>query len=440
MTFTPSSIASALPDFAKELVSPLYFKYQSRAADSVHTPPAATSSQKRGAPDHILLLVVDALRPDVSLDIGLEFTTGISAATWTFPSVTSMITGERPSNHGAVAHTHPDDEEYAMPQKTNSRLALAKVLEATGYDTYGGFAFLTPLLALRGGFQTHRVYNDARAETVLRKYQSWRQSRECTFGYLHLGDLHAPIDPPQEYIEAHGVDESLPNLPGIVEYKTDFDPEDEECRYYRKHKLRLYNAAAEYVSDCLRPFVSEYEDSTAILLVGDHGESLWEYQSLDRQISDSRPNYCFGHGGTPFDSLARVPVGVSEKVPSPTGGWPSLRDVAPTLINIAVEDTPVPGHGWHDPIPENRAVVCEATRYGAERKAVYRGNKKLIRSETDDVTLTATVNPDGEQFETFSPDLASELLSELPDEWYPEEDLAQTSPMVQDQLEALGYK
>ncbi len=409
-------------------------------SDLEYVSPDQSLYQKETAPDHILLIIIDALRPEQQLDVNLDFCTGVAAGTWTFPSVTSIATGQRPSDHGSVAHTSSSDEEYAMPKQTDSHFHLPQDLDAAGYDTYGGFAFMTPFLALQGAFQTHKLYEDAPAETVLNGYRSWRESRDSTFGYLHLGDLHAPVEPPREYIESYNVDTSLRELSEIRAFKTDFDPADEDCQYYRDNKLRLYRAASGYVTDQLSPLISKIQDDTAIVLAGDHGESHWEHQHLDQQITDSRPNYCFGHGGTPFDKLARVPIGVSEQVPTPTGGWASLRDIGPTLVNFAVADSDVPGHDWEDPIPENRAVICESTRYGVERKAVYRGRQKLIRSEADDVTLTAAITSDGESFENFSDETVDALLDQLPDDWVGSEEIADTSEMVQDQLEALGYQ
>ncbi|WP_336358121.1 sulfatase-like hydrolase/transferase [Haloarcula sp. CGMCC 1.6347] len=439
MDINPRKIEEKLPKFVRDRVTPFYFKYKSIEADREYTPPSRTLSQKDKAPDHILLIVVDALRPEQKLDIDLEFTTGVTAGTWTFPSVTSIATGLLPNEHGSVAHTHPNDEEYAMPKQTTSHLILPRDLDAAGYDTYAGCSFMTPFLALRGAFQTHHVYDDESAKKVLDQYRYWRSSRDQSFGYIHLGDLHAPIEPPKEYIKEYDIDMSLPGLSKIHAYKTDFDPNDEECKYYRDHKLRLYRAAADYISDQLRPLISEYKDDTAIILVGDHGESLWEHQKYDRQISDSRPNYCFGHGGTPFDKLARVPIGVSGKVPAPTGGWASLIDIAPTITNLAVDNIEYSGYNWQSQIPENRAVICEATRYGVERKAVYMGENKIIRSEADDVSLKATVSSEGESFEELSDELTTKLIQKLPTDWDNSNQKANTSTMVQQQLEALGY-
>ncbi|GAA0546193.1 hypothetical protein ABNG02_16435 [Halorubrum ejinorense] len=92
-------------------------------------------------------------------------------------------------------------------------------------------------------------------------------------------------------------------------------------------------------------------------------------------------------------------------------------------------------------ILNDREVLCEATGYGTERKAVYRGNNKIIRSETDDVTLDATVyEGSGEQFDTLSSETIQDLLNCLPDHWDDVDLITETSTMVEGQLKALGYK
>jgi hypothetical protein len=179
--------------------------------------------------------------------------------------------------------------------------------------------------------------------------------------------------------------------------------------------------------------------------VGDHGEAHWEHYELERQFTDSRPNYGVGHGGTPFDLVARVPAGVGtpDGNITPRGGHGSLVDLPATLCREVLTGALLAerAQAWQTPIPENRTVLCEATRYGAERKAVYREGVKLIRSETDDVTVTSRLTGDaGDSFDgSMSDDEAQSLLDELPDYWADGRINADTSRMVEDQLSALGY-
>lgn len=427
----------------KSIARPYYARYLSWQADREHLPVRSTHSPPADAPDHVLVCVVDALRPDFVPDLPMEFTQAVAPSTWTFPSVTSIHTGLYPHEHGAVAHTLPGDTEYAIPSQASGFRTLPEVFEAHGYDTLGATAFVMPFLALRGWYRSHRIFPQADAGTVLDYYRGWRRGRERTFAYVHLGDLHEPMTPPASYVEARDVDTSLPNLGLMSEYTDDYDGSP-ECVYFRQQRLALYRAALDHVEDALRAVLAEVGDDTLVVVTGDHGESHWEHYELDRQFTDPRPNYCVGHGATPYDMMARVPLAIQSPTGerlTPEGGWASLVDLAPTLVAGLTGEGIGSGVDWRQPIPENRAVFCEGIRYGPERKAVYRGETKLIRSVADDVTLTAHVDRavPGDEFVEFSPALVAELLATLPDAWGEGSEGQRVGRLVGDQLEALGY-
>jgi len=282
---------------------------------------------------------------------------------------------------------------------------------------------------------------DADAETVLSDYQSWRRGRERTYGYVQLGDLHAPIEPAAKYVQEHGVDTSLEGLSRLEKYTEEYSRAPSN---WREQRLRLYRAALDYVEDALCPVLTDVAEDTLVIVVGDHGEAMWENPERDKQFADSRPNYGVGHGGTPFDEVARVPVPLHhpDREADFSGGLPNGRDIPKTVCKgLGIEGPDFDGVSWFDEIPQGRYTVCEATRYGTERKAIYQGDRKVIRSEADDVTLGATVHPQGgETFDTLPEDVAGGLLGHLLDDWNDGDRKAEASTMVQDQLEALGYR
>ena len=417
----------------KRQARPLYFTSLSKIADLKHQ---ATNEQDiDGNYDHVLLVCIDALRPDTVPDIPLHWSKAISASTWTFPSVTSFLSGLYPHEHGSIAHTMPEDDEFAIPEQYQPKSTLPAVFEKNGYRTLGLYGFPMPFMASKIWFSKHRVWADEPAETLIKYYESWRDSSDQTFAYIHLADLHAPVKPPKEYVDARNVDQSLVNLPVIKEYTDSFD-ETDECQYYRKHKLRLYQAAVDYVSDSLKSLTEM--DDTLLVVIGDHGEAFWEHYELDRQFSDSRPNYGVGHGGTPFDKVARVPVGTNDDSIKPTGGHASLIDIPSTILQTVFDNSfESSGVCWKNEIPETRSVLCEGVRYGPERKAVYKNDQKLIHSKIDDISLFATVNESGEEFRE-SVD-STELYDEFPDDWMINNQ-GEASQAIEDQLKALGYK
>jgi arylsulfatase A-like enzyme len=186
--------------------------------------------------------------------------------------------------------------------------------------------------------------------------------------------------PPQRYTSKHNVDLSLPEIRHNRRYSTDFDENDSEYSNYRKQKLALYRSAINYLSNQISEFVNNTKGDTILSITGDHGEVFWEHQNMDEKMTDSRPSYCFGHGGTPFDVISRVPAGVHTPTSGsvlPEGDQASLRDIPATISELVLEeDTTAPGQPWTDDIPVNRTVISEGIRYGVERKAAYQGKTK----------------------------------------------------------------
>lgn len=387
----------------------------------------------------MLVVVIDALRPDTVPDLPMDFDRAVAPATWTFPSVTSMQTGLEPHDHGAVAHTHPNDKDYAMPAQYDGSPTLPHVIERSGYDTYLGAAFMMPFLALQSWFQFHRVYDDVDAEQVIDDYRDWRANRNRTYAYLQLGDLHAPIEPPGTYIEARNVDTTLDGLHSLRKYTDDYDSAPEG---WRDQRLNLYCAALDYVSDTLRPFIADYREDTLIVVTGDHGEAMWEHHERDRQFADSRPNYGVGHGGTPYDEVARVPIALAHpnRAIDFGGGHPSGCDLPRTICaGLGIDEPNFPGENWFSDIPSDRAALCEATRYGTERKAIYCDGEKVIHSKSDSITFGATLEG-GETFDSLDNDRITTLCDRLPNAWDDFGTQTNTSAMVQNRLEALGYR
>jgi len=418
----------------KPLLRPAYFWSQSKLADYRHDSPP-TAIEATSDTNHILVVCIDALRQDTVPELpGFEFDEGIAPSTWTVPSVTSALTGTMPHEHGAVAHTMPDDDSFAVPAQATPEQTLPGVFEAAGYETLGLFGFPMPFVATRGWFGTHRVWGAESATSVFQQYLDWRAGRERTFAYLQLADLHAPLTPPEEYVSDRGVDTSLESLASIRRYTDSYDGSD-DCRYYRENRLRLYRSALDFLEDAFESVIEAVGENTLMLTFGDHGEAHWEQYETDRQFTDSRPNYGVGHGGTPLDMVARVPIGVNDSALLPRGGWASLVDLLPTLSTTVLDQPTGSGECWATPIPTDRAVLCEGVRYGPERKAVYQGGEKLLQSNADDLSLTARVLETGEAFVDGE---SNGLEEHLPEDWTARTGNS-TGRLIEDQLEALGY-
>ncbi|NEU56573.1 sulfatase-like hydrolase/transferase [Halorussus sp. MSC15.2] len=273
-------------------------RYRERRADRrFRSRSLPTERQTGDAPDHVVVVVVDALRADAvekapagaaddswsevtgdsesdSLGAPTPFLdslaggTAIAPATWTVPSVTSLLTGQYPHNHGAIRQTDDFEDSVAdvigLPP-TSDETGVAGRFAGAGYDTYAGFGMLVPFLALSGRFAAHRLRADASADRVLSDHRSWLEPRRDrrTLSYLHLADLHEPVAPPADYWRAHDVDASIPGIrKWRYEAVTETTPAAER---YREHRRRLYRAAVEYVNNRLAAYHRRISD----LLSGD---------------------------------------------------------------------------------------------------------------------------------------------------------------------------
>jgi len=311
--------------------------------------------QELGPPPNVLLLVVDCLRADHLSANGYErqttpmidslvaesvqFRQTISQASWTRPSLPTMLTGLYPSEHGL--HTFGETEEGVA---TSSRLddsvtTVAESLKAAGYATalIGEQFQLSPRFGLDQGFDFYKN-RASDAANIHRNFFRWLGGVEPGkpfFAYLHYLEIHWPYCPPPETRGRFGSDKSSFRfchqwrklrddiLSGAV-VLSDVDREAMEARYDEELlglDQRLGDLFARLRKDGLW-------NDTLILLTGDHGEEFYEHGSI-------------GHGQSLFQELLAVPL-----VVKPPAGWPvvvggpidatvELRSITPTILEAA---------------------------------------------------------------------------------------------------------
>ncbi|WP_049893863.1 sulfatase-like hydrolase/transferase [Salinarchaeum sp. Harcht-Bsk1] len=445
-------LVAALPPTVKRLLARPYDLVQTKRANRTFRARDRPSiDPDPDAPQHVVLLVVDALRSDVVTEETMPFlasmdgtTSALTPSPWTFPAVSSMLTGAYPHEHGAIRAPNVADEGFVLPERIpDDRLTLSDYFAAAGYHTYGGFGHDTPFVALSGRFATHDLSHqlDASAADVLADHEQWitDRSNSPTFSYVHLADPHIPVTPPNEYWQKYDVDSSIENLENW-EYERTLEP-DEAAERYREHRWRLYRAAAEYVDDCISAHIESIRsilDDVTIVVTADHGELLWDHVALDQEqfFGDG----CVDHGGTPYEALARVPLLSDELPTAPNDGSPaSLIDLAPTLLSSIGVDAPegTSGLDLHADDHNPRSLLVEGCLGPEERKAVYSDGDKLIASESG-TTLTFDL-PDETPVE-FDSASTETLRSKLPP--WPDSDIGSTnvSGVVENRLDALGYK
>lgn len=442
------SLIENLPLGLKRLLAIPYDVYQERTANRTFAEKNLDEYRPTpGAPEHIVCVVVDALRSDAIRAedtpylASLNGTNAITPGAWTFPAVSSMLSGVYPHEHGAMnQNDEPVNSEGLRlpPRMADERETITEVLAGAGYDTYGGFGHDTPFVALSGRFQKHALYHkvNSDAEDVLADYLEWVDGRERSFAFLHLADPHIPVDPPEEYWATHRVDRSID---GIENWRFNDDVDcGDECQRYREHRRRLYRASIDYVDDVLSTFSNRLADTLEdplFVITADHGEALWEHVEFDVENFDGTG--CVDHGGAPYEQLARVPLLTN-------ADWSfdnhvSLIDLAPTFADVVgIEGLKMTGCSLRSHVPDVRTPIVEGSLNGYEKKAIYSGNYKLIVSRGDGVEAGYSV-PD-ERLVKIPDETREAMMQALPP--WPDGSKATTevSGVVEDRLADLGYR
>ena len=272
---------------------------------------------------NVLILVVDALRPDhmgcygyplptsPTMDAlarrGVLFTDASSLASYTRAAVPSIFASVHPGAHGVLA------QGKAVEMLSDEYETLAETLKERGYVT----AAYAPNPSLNRAFnfdQGFDVYDDdfqigvrgaqdfETASKINERTLGWLRANpgKPFFAYLHYRDVHAPYVPPPPYdkmFDKPGEGRPLSEL----EYKSQ-PPDVRRPRRFRDLDsfIAQYDGEIRYTDDHLARFLETlskegFLDNTVIFLTADHGESFLEHRS-------------WTHGTGLYEELTRVPL------------------------------------------------------------------------------------------------------------------------------------
>jgi arylsulfatase A-like enzyme/Flp pilus assembly protein TadD len=241
---------------------------------------------------------------------GVLFDDAVSPVPITCPAHATLLTGLDPGEHGV--------RDNGRFRAADSLLTLAEVLQQAGYTT-AAFVSAFPLDHQFGLDQGFGLYDDTfRERAVARSRETSQRRADATtdavlawsrggiprpfFLWVHYFDPHFPYDPPDPF--------------GNRFRK---DPYQGEVAFMDHHLGRLLRGLRE------RGLL----DSTFVLVVGDHGESLGEHGE------DS-------HSFFIYEATQRVPCllvappawPLREALPDRFGATVRMRDLAPTLANL----------------------------------------------------------------------------------------------------------
>lgn len=339
---------------------------------------------------NVLFVVIDTLRADALPAMprlralasqGAQFTQAITAATWTRPSVLSMLGGDLATALGQGAEEMiPSDGDrrrfYAIAPPL-----LPRLLEERGYRAVaiGNNFFLLgyPQIGLSLGFEevadirhpvldTPAITNAAIAFIEAHRDEPWLL-------HLHYDAPHWPYTPPPAY------------LAKVPEMAFPADP-----------MARAYLAEAAYADDYLGRVIDALDrlklsERTLVVVVGDHGE-IFDHAHAYTVDAMKQPTL-HHHGWSGYDELLRVPLvmRMPGTIPATTvAGQVSLIDVEPTireLLGIA----PRPGERGRSLAPSWRGGASAPERpafvEGQDVRVVRADGWAYLRRSDGHVTL-----------------------------------------------------
>jgi arylsulfatase A-like enzyme len=269
-------------------------------------------------PPNILVLLIDALRPERLSDYGhfrdtnpflaefgkrgVRFAKAYSHSSHTKISISSLFTGLIPPEHKVRVAASPggENKDKILSDVLSSDVdTLAEVLSNRGYLTA---AFITnphlrAFLGFSQGFDEYKYFDlNTSAEKInqqviacLRKHQ-----RMPFFLYIHYMDVHVPYNPPTKY--RHFYTEKKNLRPIEINGPLRFKIADELIEYTKA----VYDAQINYWDDCFREFIKNLEENgwlnnTLIIILADHGEEFYEHGG-------------FGHGFTLYEEELHIPL------------------------------------------------------------------------------------------------------------------------------------
>jgi choline-sulfatase len=304
---------------------------------------------------NVVLAVIDTLRADHSTTYGYERLTtprlgefaarGLLAeqayaqASWTLPSMASMLTGR-----------YAVSERRSIPEEATT---LAERFAAAGYATVAIVAnpILLPDQGFAQGFDHYHVADSgpglaAKALTAEKltamALETIATLEEPYFVWLQYFDPHAPYAPPQPFMPKY------PRRAATVEAYRARIPVDSEFEMTDDHLLAFEMAVARYDGEVRRAdaaFGTLHDEldargmaeRTIFVVTSDHGEGLYEHaDNRDSEPMNPAGLYMY-HGDHQYEEAVRIPLVMfgpgfaARRIRGPVENV----DIAPTLLAAA---------------------------------------------------------------------------------------------------------
>jgi arylsulfatase len=377
-----------------------------------HTAPpevARRTGPAAGGKPNVILIVADTLRADAAAwtaaqggasgfaqlhTDGVVFDRTYSQASWTRPSIATILTAEYPSVHGC---------EHKMDFLPNGALTLAEALKAQGYWTA---AFTTninvaPIFNFQQGFdefyylEPSFYFGASDSATRLAVYKGLRAAREKVSSKIWVQNFYQDAKVVDEHVEAWLASKPPEPFFLFIHYMDPHDPyfempynghgvarvSDPDPPAGRAEELHdLYRSDVRYLDGYLQRLVQRLQqsgvyDRSIIALTADHGEEFQEHGG-------------WWHGTALYEEQVRVPLVIKRA----HEGEPGRRrtdvarsiDIAPTLM--AAAGVPVPANFQGIDLfagSVDEPVLAEEDLEGNRLTSIHSGAWKLITANRD---------------------------------------------------------
>jgi len=415
------------------------------AVGSVTMPACTPTSPPR---PNILFISIDTLRADHLGTYGyarptspridefaktaVVFEQAHSSASWTLPSLTSLMTSLYSSTHGMKKQESRLDPSFHT---------LAELLRNAGYDTamVVSHYFLSSRYGLQKGF-THvdsqllqmDMIAGITSPQITEKGVEWiREKAAVRDGmpwmlWLHYFDPHDKYLPHPGYSEKFGMTREIDLYDGEIAFTDDY--------------------VGRVLDELAR---SKLDDDTIVVVVADHGEEFMDHGNTR-------------HGFNLYEETVRVPFMIRAPGFHPTRVEPVIAsvDLMPTLLELAgvTTDYPVEGRSLvpllrGESEPEREAVSEVYWQDKQDMKSLRKGAWKYIDHKLDtqklDLLFAIPLDP-GENDDLSSTDhsttsaMHDELARRLTraremSNAYGRSEMSPSSPAEAARLKALGY-
>jgi arylsulfatase A-like enzyme len=359
-----------------------------------------------------ILYLVDTLRADHTGPYGyarpttpaldrfakdaVVFETAVAHASWTKPSVASILTSLLPGQHRAVQLRDPLESSHTL---------LSEMLHAKGFSTGAAIAnsvIYLPESNFDRGFdhfaglhgEEGRPSKLVEAALVVDTALRWLDSRRGlpNFLYVHTMDPHVPYAPPPPFdmmFEPHPT-AVHPAVDPRSDYKEPLD---------RERMIAQYDGDVAYGDQEFGRFIQELKtrglyDKALIVFLGDHGEEFLDHGQ-------------WLHGRSLFDELIHIPLIVKFPGRKDAGRRVAQQvqgvDVLPTFL--AALGLPVPaapaiaGRPLQETLSgeaQKREAIAEISHRGIVAHGVRTEVDKFIRRfnpEQDELYFDLTKDP-----------------------------------------------